>query len=186
MDPLFFDEPKDFRKWLEENHDNQTEVWVGFWKKISGKNGMVYDQAVDEALCYGWIDGLVRGFNEQAYMQRFSPRRSKSVWSKINTQKIEKLISKGRMMPSGMITVEAAKADGRWDDAYEPPSNMKVPEDFLIELSKNPKAETFYKTLNKTNIFHISFSLHGAKKEETRKRRIDKIIQMLEKGEKFY
>ena len=186
MTPLFFDTPAKFRMWLEENHDKQTEVWVGFWKKASGKTGLNYDQALDEALCFGWIDGLVNKYNEQSYAQRFSPRREKSVWSKINTQHIERLIKEGKMTPAGLAVVEAAKKDGRWEKAYESPANMKVPADFLEELKKHPKAEAFFHTLNKTNTFAIAFRLHTAKKNETRVRRIGNIIQMLEKGEKFY
>jgi len=186
MKPVFFHTPSEFRVWLEENHSQQTEIWVGFWKKASGKIGMTYDQALDEALCFGWIDGLVNKYDELSYAQRFSPRRSKSVWSKINTQHIERLIKEGKMMPSGLAAVEAARTDGRWERAYESPSNTKVPEDFLKELSKNKKAKTFFKTLNKTNTFHIAYQLQSAKKEETRIKRMNKIIQMLENEEKFY
>jgi len=186
MTPIFFNTPLEFRKWLEENHNKQTELWVGFWKKAAGKAGMNYSQALDEALCFGWIDGIVNKYNELSYMQRFSPRRSKSMWSKINTQNAERLIKEGKMMPSGQSTVKAAKADGRWDNAYESPANTKIPEDFLEELKKHKKAEEFFKTLNKANTYYIAFQLHNAKKEETRIRRLNKIILMLEKGEKFY
>lgn len=186
MKPLFFTTPAEFRTWLEKNHDSQTEIWVGFWKKVSGKTGMNYDQALDVALCFGWIDGLVNKYDDVSYMQRFSPRRPKSVWSKINTQHIERLTKEGKMTPAGMKAVEAAKADGRWDKAYESPANMKIPVDFLEELKKHPKAESFFQTLGKTNLFAIAFRLHSAKKEETRKRRMEMIIQMLENGEKFH
>lgn len=186
MTTLFFDTQRDFRSWLEKNHDTQTEVWVGFWKKASGKVGMNYDEALDEALCFGWIDGLVNKYDENSYMQRFTPRKPKSIWSKVNTQHIERLSKAGKMMPSGIAVVEAAKADGRWEKAYESPANMKVPADFLDTLKKHPKAEAFFLTLNKTNTFAIAFRLQNAKKEETRVRRMENIIQMLEKGEKFY
>ncbi|HYD35694.1 MAG TPA: YdeI/OmpD-associated family protein [Vitreimonas sp.] len=183
--PLFFKTPAEFRKWLSAHHDNETEIWVGFWKKASGKTGMNYDQALDEALCFGWIDGIVNKYDDLSYAQRFTPRRAKSVWSKINTQHIERLTREGKMMPAGIAAVEAAKADGRWAQAYESPANAKIPEDFLIALKHNKKAAEFFKTLNKTNTFYIAYQLQRAKKEETRKRRIEKMIQMLENGKKF-
>lgn len=183
---MFFTTPSEFREWLGKNHSTQTEIWVGFWKKASGKTGMTYDQALDEALCFGWIDGLVNKYDELSYAQRFSPRRSKSVWSKINTQHIERLIKEGKMMPSGLLKIEEAKADGRWQRAYDSPANTKMPDDFLKELKKHKTAEEFFKTLNKTNTYHIAFQLQNAKTEQTRKRRIDKLIQQLEKREKFY
>lgn len=186
MNIQFFDTPAAFRKWLEKNHDKETEVWVGFWKKASGKTGMNYDQALDEALCFGWIDGLVNKYDDLSYAQRFSPRRSKSVWSKINTNHVERLIKEGRMMPSGQATIDAAKLDGRWENTYASPANTKVPQDFLDELKKHPRAQEFFNTLNKTNLFHVAFQLHNAKREETRKRRIEKFIQMFERGEKIY
>jgi uncharacterized protein YdeI (YjbR/CyaY-like superfamily) len=186
MTPRFFDTPSEFRKWLEHNHDKETEILVGFWKKASGKVGMNYDQALDVALCFGWIDGLVNKYDDMSYAQRFSPRKSKSMWSKINTQHIERLIKEGEMTPAGLAAVDAAKADGRWEKAYASPANMKVPDDFLVELKKHPNAEAFFQTLGKTNLFAIAFRLHNAKKEETRIRQMEKIIQMLEKGEKFH
>lgn len=186
MTPQFFNTSLEFRIWLEKNHDSQTEIWVGFWKKASGKIGMNYDQALDEALCFGWIDGLVNTYNDQSYMQRFTPRRSKSVWSKINTQHVERLIQEGKMTPPGIAAVEAAKADGRWESAYASPANMKVPDYFLVELKKHKKAGEFFHTLTKANLFAIAFKLHNAKKAETRIRHMEKIIQMLENGEKFH
>lgn len=186
MTPTFFVSPLEFHTWLEHNHDKESEIWVGFWKKASGKEGMSYAQAVDEALCFGWIDGLVNKYDELSYAQRFSPRRSKSVWSKINTQHIDRLTKEGRMMPSGLATVDAAKADGRWDRAYDSPVNAVVPKEFLAELKKNKKAETFFRTLNKSNLYSIVFALQNAKKEETKIRRIASIIQKLEREEKFH
>jgi uncharacterized protein YdeI (YjbR/CyaY-like superfamily) len=172
MKPTFFDTPAEFRQWLEKNHDTEIELWIGFWKKASGKTGVNYKMALDEALCYGWIDGIARSYDEQSYVQRFTPRRPKSIWSKINTEHIARLIKEGKMTPFGMATVEAAKADGRWQRAYESPSNTTIPEDFLKELQKNKKAQKFFKTLNKSNTYYISFQLQNAKKEETRVRRL--------------
>jgi uncharacterized protein YdeI (YjbR/CyaY-like superfamily) len=186
MKPLFFKTPDAFREWLDKNHSLKTEVWIGFWKKASGKTGMNYHEALDEALCYGWIDGIVNKYDELAYAQRFTPRRPKSVWSKVNTENIERLTRMGKMMPSGMAAVEAAKADGRWETAYESPANAKVPDDFLLEVKKNKKAYEFFRTLGKANTFTIFYQLQSAKKDETRKKRMEKILQMLEKGEKFH
>ncbi len=186
MKPIFFSTPDDFRTWLKKNADNKTEIWVGFYKKNSGKSGMNYDQALDEALCFGWIDGLVKRYNEEAYMQRFTPRRPKSVWSKINTGHIERLIKEGKMTPLGLAAVDAAKKDGRWQQAYDSPSQIKIPEDFLKELDKNKKAKEFFATLNRANIYYIGYNLQSAKKEETRTRRIHKILEKLTKREKFY
>lgn len=186
MEPVFFNTPAEFRQWLEENHDKKTEIWVGFWKKISGKTGVNYDQALDEALCYGWIDGIARTYNEQSYMQRFTPRRSKSVWSKINTQHIARLLKEGKMMPAGLAVVEAAKADGRWEDAYESPKDMEVPADFITELKKDKKAYEFYLTLSRANTYAIAWRLQTAKKPETRAKRMDALLKMLAEGKKLH
>lgn len=186
MKPRFFKTAEDFRSWFIKNHDKETEIWVGFWKKASGKEGMNYDQALDEALCFGWIDGITKRLDAQAYVQRFTPRRSRSVWSKINTGHVERLIKEGRMREPGLKAVEAAKADGRWDSAYGSPANIKIPEDFLEELRKHTNAEKFFETLNKTNKYHVVYQLQNAKKPETRQRRMEKMIGMLIKNEKFY
>lgn len=186
MKPKFFKTPSEFRKWLAKNHDKETEIWVGFFKKASGKIGINYDQALDEVLSYGWIDGIVKSFNEEAYMQRYTPRLAKSNWSKINREHVVRLTKEGRMMPSGLKVVESAKEDGRWQAAYDSPANSVVPEEFLSELKKNKKAEAFFKTLNKTNIYAICYRLQTAKKPETKQKRIKDIIEKLSKEEKFY
>jgi uncharacterized protein YdeI (YjbR/CyaY-like superfamily) len=186
MKPLFLKNQQEFRDWLTQNHDKETEVWIGMWKKASGKTGMTYKEALDEALCFGWIDGLVNKYDEESYMQRFSPRRSKSVWSKINVGNIERLIKEGKMMPSGLKTVKDAKKDGRWDAAYASPKDAKPSREFIELLSKNKKAEEFFKTLNKTNTYAILWRIETAKKQETKEKRMKEIIEMLEKGEKFH
>jgi uncharacterized protein YdeI (YjbR/CyaY-like superfamily) len=123
MKPKFFKNPGLFRDWLEENHDKKSEIWVGLYKKAYWERGINYDQALDEALCFGWIDGLAKRYDEVSYMQRFTPRRARSIWSKINTGHVARLIKEGKMMPSGLEAVEAAKKDGRWEKAY---SSYKV------------------------------------------------------------
>lgn len=174
-----------FETWLEKHQDSSTGIWMKIFKKDSGQKTITYAEALDVALCYGWIDGQKKTFDELAYLQKFCPRREKSIWSKINIGHVERLVNDGRMKPAGLNAVEKAKADGRWANAYDSPSKMTIPEDFLKELRKNKKAETFYKTLNKTNLFAIGFRLQTAKKQETKEKRIKEIIEKLAKGEKL-
>lgn len=183
---LTFTAQQEWREWLEENHASSDGVWLLFYKKDSGKKTYGYKEALEEALCYGWIDGIANKLNEESYVQRFTPRRAKSIWSKINRDHIERLTKLGKMKPSGMAEVERAKADGRWDAAYDPPSKTTIPEDFLKRLSEDKKAEEFFKTLNKTNVFAITWRLQTAKKPETREKRMQVILEMLSKGEKFH
>ena len=182
---LEFKTAKAFETWLVKNHDNSTGLWIKIFKKDSGEKTVSYAEALDIALCYGWIDGQKQAFDELAWLQKFCPRREKSIWSKINIGHVERLINEGRMRPGGLKAIEKAKADGIWEKAYDSPSKMTMPEDFLKELSKNKKAEAFFKGLNKTNLFTIGFRLQTAKKQETREKRMKEIIEMLAKGEKF-
>src|SRR5690606_3727707 len=174
-----------FETWLEKNHDSSNGLWIKIFKKDSDKKTISYAEALDAALCYGWIDGQKQTFDEQAWLQRVSPRTAKSIWSKVNIGHVERLINEGKMRPAGLKAVEKAKADGRWEKAYDPPSKMIIPEDFLKELNKNKKAEEFFKSLNKTNLFSIGFRLQTAKKPETREKRMKEIIEKLAKGEKL-
>jgi len=183
---LSFDSVKKWEVWLEKNHADSYGIWIKFFKKNSGVKSLSYSEALDVALCYGWIDSQSKGIDEVSYLQKFTPRRSKSIWSKINTGHIERLIKEGRMKPAGFRQVEEAKKDGRWIDAYDSPANITFPEEFLKMLSKNKKAKAFFKTLNKTNTYAIAWRLQTAKKPETKKRRMDKILEMLENGEKFH
>jgi len=176
---------KAFETWLIKNHDSSTGFWLKIFKKDSEKKTISYAEALDVALCYGWIDGQKQAHDEQAWLQKFCPRGAKSIWSKKNTEHIERLINEGRMRPAGLEAVEKAKADGRWEKAYDSPSKMTIPEDFLKELSKNKEAEAMFAGLNKTNRFFIGFRLQTAKKQETREKRMREIIEMLAKGEKF-
>jgi uncharacterized protein YdeI (YjbR/CyaY-like superfamily) len=183
---IYFKNQKAWRDWLDKNHSKENGVWIKFFKKNSGTPTVNYKEALDEALCYGWIDGLVNRFDENSYIQKFTPRRARSNWSKVNTENVKRLTKLGSMKPSGIAAVEAAKKDGRWDAAYESPKNAKVPEDFLKVLSKHKKAEEFFKTLNKSNLYAISYQLQTAKKPETRERRLNKILEMMKKGEKLW
>lgn len=180
-----FKSQKTFETWLQKNHASSNGIWLKIFKKDSGIKTISYSEALDVALCYGWIDSQKQTFNEQAWLQKFSPRKTKSIWSKVNVGHVERLINEGKMKPAGLKAVEEAKADSRWEKAYDSPSKMTVPDDFLIELSKNKKAETFFKSLNKTNLFSIGFRIHTAKKIETREKRIKEIIEKLVKGEKL-
>ncbi|MBL7766564.1 MAG: YdeI/OmpD-associated family protein [Chitinophagaceae bacterium] len=182
---ISFKTAKSFETWLEKNHNKSKGLWLKIFKKDSGEKTITYAEALDIALCYGWIDGQKNSYDEKAYLQKFCPRREKSIWSKINIGHVERLIHEGRMRPAGFFAVEKAKADGRWEQAYDSPSHMTIPEDFLKALSKNKKAEAFFKGLNKTNLFAIGFRLQTAKKQETREKRMKEMIEKLARGEKL-
>jgi uncharacterized protein YdeI (YjbR/CyaY-like superfamily) len=183
---LTFKTSNAFEKWLAKNHNKVTVIWLRFFKKDSGKTGITYKEAVDEALCYGWIDGQANKYDDESWIQKFTPRSAKSIWSKKNTENIERLIALGKMKPPGLEQVDKAKADGRWAKAYDTPKEMQIPDEFIKELSKNKKAKAFYETLNKTNKYAIGWRLQTAKKQETKEKRIKKIIEMLSKGQKFH
>jgi uncharacterized protein YdeI (YjbR/CyaY-like superfamily) len=183
---IAFETQAAFRTWLMDHQQQLECIWIRFFKKNSGVKTITYDQALDEALCFGWIDSQVKKYDEQSYIQKFTPRRPKGLWSKRNIEHIGRLTKAGLMQPAGLKEVEAAKADGRWQQAYDPPSQMQIPEEFLKELAKNPQAETFFQTLNKTNRYSIAWKLQTAKKPETRTKRIETIVNMLAKGEKLY
>jgi len=183
---ISFESRKALARWLEANHDTPQGIWMRFFKKASGKKTVSYDESLDEALCYGWIDGQVKKFDTESWLQKFTPRRAKSLWSKKNTGHIKRLMELGRMKPSGLKEVEAAKADGRWNKAYDPQGEMTVPNDFLAKLSKNATAKSFFETLNKANRFAIVWRLQTAKRPETREKRMAMILEMLKKGEKFH
>lgn len=175
---IAFETAEMFETWLETNHASSTGIWLKIFKKNSGVQTISYAQALDEALCFGWIDGQKKSFDEKAFLQKFCPRRPKSIWSKINIGHVERLSEEKRMRPAGMKAVDQAKEDGRWAQAYDSPSKMTIPDDFLTALSKNKKADLFFKTLNKANLFAIGFRLQTTKKQETRDKRIKDIIPM--------
>lgn len=183
---MSFRSPEEFREWLIENHESSEGIWLQFYKKGSGVVSITYAQALDEALCFGWIDGQLKKHDEKSYLHRFTPRRAKSIWSKINTQHTERLIREGRMAPAGYRQIELAKADGRWHAAYDSYKDAKPPEDFMKELAKNPTALEFFQGLSKANVYAIVFRLQTAKKPETRARRLQAILEMLARKEKFH
>ena len=181
-----FKTAKSFGIWLKKNHASSQGIWMQFFKKGSGVKTITYAEALDEALCYGWIDSQTKSLDDRSYLQRFGPRKPKSIWSKINRQHIARLIKEGRMAPAGLAHVASAKADGRWKSAYDSPKNMAVPNDLLKVLARHKKAEQFFKSLNKANVYAITWRLQTAKKPETRKKRMDLILEMLKKGQKFH
>jgi uncharacterized protein YdeI (YjbR/CyaY-like superfamily) len=186
-DPLeFFAKPADFERWLRKHHAKATCIWVKYAKKKSGIPSIDWNQAVDVALCYGWIDGQAKSVDETYSLQRFTPRGSRSKWSKLNRERVARLTTAGRMQPAGIAEVERAKADGRWDAAYDSPANAKVPDDLAKALAKRAKAKKFFDSLNATNRYAILHRLHDAKKPETRARRLAKFVEMLTKGEKLH
>jgi len=176
-----------WERWLDANHEKKQEgVWLRLFKKGQPEAKLSHIDAVEVALCFGWIDGQAKKHDDVSRVQRFTPRRPRSLWSKVNTQRAERLIEAGRMKPAGMRAVEAAKRDGRWQKAYEPSSTATIPDDFMRQLRKNTKAAAFFATLNKRNTYPVAYRLQTAKTEETRARRIAAMIEMFERGEKFY
>jgi uncharacterized protein YdeI (YjbR/CyaY-like superfamily) len=183
---LPFENKKKWTDWLAKQHDKSAGVWLKLAKKNSGIASITYEEALDVALCYGWIDGQKGGFDDKYWLQKFTPRGPKSIWSKINTEKAERLIASGEMMSAGLKAIEAAKQDGRWEAAYVSQKNASVPEDFQAALDKNKKAKAFFATLNSVNRYAILFRIQTAKKPETRAKRIQQFVEMLERNEKLY
>jgi uncharacterized protein YdeI (YjbR/CyaY-like superfamily) len=183
---MSFEHEKDWATWLNKNHTKSTGVWLKLAKKASGHESVSYDEALQVALCYGWIDGQKKSYDDSFWLQKFIPRGKRSGWSKINRQKAEDLIKRGKMEPAGLKAVESAKQDGRWDAAYDSPSGATVPSDFQAELDKSTKAKTFFATLDRGNRYAILYRIQTAKKVETRAKRIQQFIRMLEKHEKIH
>ncbi|HVV25719.1 MAG TPA: YdeI/OmpD-associated family protein [Candidatus Saccharimonadales bacterium] len=181
-----FDNRLGWHDWLEKNYARQKGLWLKLAKKSSGKPSVSYDEALEEALCYGWIDGQKQAYDEEYWLQKFSPRGPKSIWSKVNVAKVEVLIRAGKMRPAGLAAIDSAKRDGRWDAAYDSPSTAAVPADFQAALDNNPKAKQFFETLNRANVYAFCWRIQTAKKPATRKVRIEKFINMLQKGEKLH
>lgn len=179
-----FKSAKVLSKWLHANHASTDELWVKIFKKGSGIPSVTWHEVVIETLCWGWIDGVKKSLDDQAYLQRITPRKARSNWSRKNTEHVARLITEGRMEEPGLAQVNAAKDDGRWENAYAPASEMKVPEDFLAAVEKKPKVKQFFETLNKSNRYAIAYGLETAKKPETRERRFKKFMGMLVSKEK--
>ena len=183
---LFFRNAAKFRKWMAANHRQAEGIWVRISKKNSAKSSVTYAEALDEALCFGWIDGQKQPQDDSSWLQGFSRRRPKSGWSKINTKHAERLIAKKKMKPAGQAGIDAAKKDGRWTSAYDSPSNATFPEDFLAAVRRDKKAKAFFESLNKANLYAIAYRLQTAKKPETRQKRMEMILGMLAAGRAFH
>ena len=169
--------------WLARQHDKSAGVWLKLAKKDSKISSVTYEEALDVALCYGWIDGQKKGLDEKYWLQKFTPRGPKSIWSQINTEKVKRLIASGEMKSAGLKAIEAAKADGRWDAAYASQKNISIPDDFQAALDKNKKARAFFETLKSSERYSFLFRIHNTKKPETRAKRIQQFVEMLEKNE---
>jgi len=183
---LSFETQSSLEDWLKNNAASFIGVWLQIAKKGSGIASVTYDEAVESALCYGWIDSHKKTYDEKTWIQKFTPRGARSIWSKVNTEKAEALIAAGRMTEQGLHAIENAKQYGNWENAYEPQSVATMPEDFAKELQQNSKAKAFYDMLNGQNKYAILFRIKNAKKQETRTKRIQQFISMLERGEKIY
>jgi len=183
---IHFESEKLFETWLENNYDSSQGLWLKIAKKDSQYTSVSYQEALEVALCFGWIDSQKKKFDDDFWIQKFSPRRKKSIWSQVNRNKVAALIQQGRMQPSGYAEVEKAKADGRWENAYASQSNIQVPDDFQLELDKNPDAQVFFNQLSSTNRYAFLYRITTAKKDITRKKWIDKSIAMLNENKKFH
>jgi uncharacterized protein YdeI (YjbR/CyaY-like superfamily) len=184
--PVAFETPAEWSAWLLSNHAAESELWLKLYRKGSGIPSIDWEEAVIEALAFGWIDSVKRPGGPDHWLQRFSPRKPRSAWSMKNRAHAEKLIADGRMTPAGQIHVDKARADGRWDTAYSGGKGAEVPADFLAALAKNPKASAFYETLDAKNRYVIYYRLTTAKRPETRAKRIADYLALLAREEKFY
>ena len=175
-----------FYKWLGKNHDKADELWIKIHKKASGLKSIDAREAIDVVLCWGWIDGIRKGFDEKSFLQRYTPRGRKSIWSQINVDNVARLIEEGRMTEHGLREVEAAKADGRWQRAYASVKEMSLPDDLLAAIDAEPKAKQTLGTLSSQNRFALAFRLHNMKTEAGRRKKIADFIEMLKRGETIY
>jgi uncharacterized protein YdeI (YjbR/CyaY-like superfamily) len=176
----------EWERWLEDNHASSAGLWIKMAKKDAGIDSVRYPGVLDSALCFGWIDARREPLDERYFLQKFTPRRARSRWSRINREKAERLMTEGRMRPPGLAEVQRARDDGRWDAAYESQGSSTVPEDLQRELDARPRAKAFFAGLNSQNRYAILYRLQDAKKPETRARRLEKFVAMLEAGERIY
>jgi uncharacterized protein YdeI (YjbR/CyaY-like superfamily) len=179
---LSFATPGELEAWLGEHAEDSDGIWLKFAKKGSGIRSVVYPQALESALCHGWIDGQVKRLDEDHYLQRFTPRRARSKWSKRNRKMAERLIAEGRMRPAGLAEVERAQRDGRWEEAYDSPSTATVPADFQVALDAEPAAAEFFSGLGSTKRYPFLYRIQDAKRPETRAKRIAEYVELLRAG----
>ena len=183
---LYFESQNQFADWLAKQHNQSAGVWLKLAKKGAGIPSVTYDQAVETALCFGWIDSQKKGFNESFWLQRFTPRKENSLWSRVNRKKAEQLIESGQMQPAGLAAIEMAIKNGRWEGAYASQKTITIPVDLQLELDKHPRAKVFFNTLNSANRYAILYRLQTAQNAETRAKWLRQFIEMLERGEKIH
>lgn len=181
-----FPDEASFHAWLARHHDKQDEVWIKIHKVGSGLPSITPRQAIDVALCWGWIDAVRKGLDDTSYLQRYTPRRPRSVWSRINVANVARLIEEGRMTEHGLRHVEAAKADGRWDRAYASSKEMKIPDDLQAAIDAEPKAKAMLGRLSAQNRYALAFRVHSMKTEAGRRKKIEAFVAMLKRGETIY
>ena len=183
---MSFETQQDWEAWLKEHHIDTKGIWLKIAKKEARTPSVSYAEALDSALCYGWIDGRKVALDDKYWLQKFTQRTAKSIWSKVNCDKAEALIAEGRMQPAGLRQVELAKSDGRWERAYESQSKITIPDDFQNALDNNPKAKDFFNSLDSANRYAFLFRIQAVKKPETRFAKIQKYIEMLDQQQKLY
>lgn len=181
-----FKDAESFYRWLGKNHDKDNEIWIKIHKVGSGLKSITSKEAIDVVLCWGWIDGLRKSFDDKSFLQRYSPRGKKGTWSQINVDNVARLIGDGRMTAHGLREVEAAKADGRWARAYKSGKDMKIPDDLQAAIDAEPKAKAMLATLSAQNRFALAFRTHNMKTEAGRKKKIETFVAMLKRGETIY
>jgi uncharacterized protein YdeI (YjbR/CyaY-like superfamily) len=183
---LPFESPAAWREWLDLYHAESKGIWLQIFKKGSGRATITYAEALDEALCYGWIDSTKNAYDAASFLQRFSPRKARSVWSKVNREHVARLIEAEKMHPSGLQAIEEAKRNGAWEAAYDSQSRSEVPEDLRIELDRHPEAKAYFEGLNSANRYAFLYRIQTAKRAETRAKRVAWAIDMLLKGESLH
>jgi uncharacterized protein YdeI (YjbR/CyaY-like superfamily) len=179
MEHLYFETATDWRAWLQQNHDKSSGIWLVFYKKGSGKTSLAYEESVEEALCYGWIDSVIKKIDEQSYVRKFTPRKDGSNWSDLNKKRVEKLIRDGRMTEIGMAKIEIAKQNGEWEKPDQPRPQFVLHEEFQAALEQHPKAKQFFNSLNKADRQQYIYWVASAKREETREKRIKESLELL-------
>ncbi|WP_411965041.1 YdeI/OmpD-associated family protein [Haloferax sp. YSMS24] len=178
MDPIFFDSRNEFRTWLEEHHDRAEVLWVGYYKTNAERTGIGYGESVEEALCFGWIDGLVRGIDDETYTRRFTPRRHDSKWSKANKERVEAMVETGKMTPAGMELVEAAKESGEWAAAYRLGDDHEIPAELEAALRENETAWENFQSFSNTDQHAFIVAVEEAKTDETKQKRIERTVEL--------
>jgi uncharacterized protein YdeI (YjbR/CyaY-like superfamily) len=181
-----FKDAESFYEWLGKHHDKESEVWIKIHKADSGLESITPKEAIDVALCWGWIDAIRKGLDDKSYLQRYTPRRGKSIWSQINVDNVARLTREGRMTAHGLTQVEAAKADGRWDRAYGSGKDMKIPDDLQAAIDAEPRAREMLAKLSAQNRFALAFRTHNMKTEAGRRKKIEAFVEMLKRGETIY